>query len=1139
MMVIVHRMADLVSKKYGLWLAVGAICNLLLAVHPARADKVSVQGTARDGTGRITFNWPSPVPYVAKIQGRQLIIQFARPVEANFTSAARRLNKFIGRPTLRNGGLIVSFPLKGTFDLNYFARGRTVIVDIVDPNPTAAPEKVPAVKTAAKTPPTAKATPAPSPTSAPSSTRTSENVGVRAGVHPNYDRVVFDWRKSVPYKVDKKGNRTTITFDRPANVNVSTLNNRRLSNFRGAGAQVGGKQTVVTLSVPSSSRVKHFRSGSKVVVDVLNPTGANDAPPVQKLLAESAPTAKKTTAASKSAKPVSLTPQKAGAKQKGGSAKDAAAKVKPQGKSTPKDAKSAAQEPATVEADVDPKDVKAVTLRIDWTSPTAAAVFRRAGNLWLVFDRKQTIDVRKLQQSAGTAVRKIEQIPSDHATILRFATVSGINPSLKRDGLAWIFDFKQQPLQPQVEIETKSQPNSPVGARLFISVAGSGEPVPFKDVEVGDNLVVIPVIPLGHGLPKKYRYPQVQILPTAQGIVVKPSIDNLRVRAIQQGVELTSASKLALTSLLPKVSARAKPGSIRSLSRIFKLNTWRQARRMKISDFRKVRQKMLNRLSLSQGAERQKERMKYAIFLFANHFGYEAIGVLRSIESENPDIITNKQFRLLKGATNFTIGRYEDALKDLDHGSMDDNDEGEFWRAAALAGSGKLVEAAAVLSKKGSVFRPYPRAIKIPLGLLVTDAAIAAGDIKTGIKYLEMLAEEDPTPKEIDQLALLEGKLKKLSGDFDGAIAAWEEVEQGEHRPSMADAIVLRTDLSLELKQIKAKEAIEELEGLRFSWRGGEFEFNLLRRLGRLYLDIGDYGNGLRTLQAAASYFKGNPNAGEVTQEMASAFANLYLNDAADSMPPVRAIALFDEFKELTPSSKTGDEMIRKLADRLAAVDLLGRAAKLLEHQVKFRLKGVEKARVGARLAAVQLLNREPKAAQIALNSSKESGLLPDLEVQRRHLTARALIDLMRQAEAIVLLEDDESREAELLRAEVFWASQTWPLAAKALQKLVTMSGAVPGKPLSEKQSQYVLNYAIAIALAGNERGVVRLKNDYSKAMVAGPFKDAFQLIASPNSIGLIDYRTVAAKVKTVSNFKNFMAAYKDRLKEGNLSSLN
>jgi len=1153
-------MADYFSKARALWLGGLLLAGLLLSSNPAEADRVNVQGTARDGSGRITFNWPAPVPFVAKIQGRQLIVQFARPVEANFTSVSRRLSKFVGRASVRNGGLTVAFPLKGEFDLNYFARGRTVIVDIVDPNPT------PKTQEAKAPPPPAGEKKASQPPAPKPAAKASENVAVRTGGHPNYDRVVFDWRRSVPYKVDKKGNRATVTFERPANVNVTTLNRRRLNNVRGAGSQVSGKQTVVTLSVPTSSRLKHFRSGSKVVVDILNPTGPNDAPPVQKLIAEAgapakaqpvaekekpkaatektpAPQGQKTAKAVKPDKPVSLSPKKESAQKKA----VADTKAAQPGKAKPKDAKpgdaKTADAPATAPAPagpaVDPKDVKAVTLKIDWTAPTAAAVFRRAGNLWMVFDRKQKIDVRKMKAAAGNAVRNIEQINSDRATILRFATVTGINPSLKRDGLAWIFDFKQQPLQPQVEIDTKSQPNSPVGARLFISVAESGEAIPFKDTEVGDNLVVIPVIPLGHGTVKKYQYPQLQILPTAQGVVIRPSIDNLRVRAIQQGVEMTSSSKLALTSLTPKVSANAKLGSIQSLSRIFKPDTWRQARRQKQSEFRQVREDMLNALSRTQGAERQKARMKYAVFLFGNHYGYEAIGVLRRIESENPDIITDKQFRLLRGATNFIMGRYDEALKDLQHSSLDGNDEGEFWRAAALAGSGELAEAAPVLNQKGSVFRPYPRAIKMPLGIMVAGAAIAAGDIKGGVKYLEVLSEEEPSPKEIDQLALLEGKLKKLSGDFEGAVAAWEEVEQGEHRPSMADAIVLRADLLLKLKKIKTKEAIEELEGLRFSWRGGEFEFNLLRRLGRLYLDIGDYRNGLRTLRAAASYFRGNPKAGEVTQEMAGAFADLYLNDAADSMPPVRAIALFDEFKELTPSGETGDEMIRKLADRLAAVDLLGRAAKLLERQVKFRLKGVEKARVGARLAAVQLLNREPKEAQVALNSSKESGLPPDLEAQRRQLTARALIDLKRSAEAIVLLEDDESREAELLRAEVSWASQQWPPAAKALQKLVTMSGARPGKPLSEKQAQYVLNYAVAVALAGNERGVVRLKADYTKAMLASPFKDAFQLIASPNSIGLIDYRTVANKVQTVSNFKNFMAAYKARLKEGNLSSLN
>lgn len=1127
------------------------LISFLIAAQPALADRVSVQGAMRDGSGRLTFNWPSPVPFVAKIQGRQLIIQFSRPVEANFTSAVRRLSKLIGRPNVRDGGFTVAFPLKGEYDLNYFARGRAVVVDIVDPNPSPA-KPVVTKNTAAKAP---SRTISPQPLTQ-SSAKVSERVGVRIGQHANYDRIVFDWKKNVPYTVGKEGSQATITFKRPANINVSSLNNRRLNNVRGAGSRISDKETAITLSVPSTSRLKHFRTGSKIVVDVLNPTGANDAPPIRELMAKLGPVEKPTSKAEKAKastaikkttpsqqqaakqpskdKPVSLAPPKAGAPKK-----DAAKQKVVAQKAVDPTAKPAPQGAQPEQAAVDAKDVKAVTLRIDWSAPTAAAVFRRAGNLWMVFDRRQKIDVAKMKAQAGNAVRNIEQIQSDRATILRVATVTGINPSLKRDGLAWIFDFKQQPLLPQVRIETKSQPNSPVGARIFISVAETGEAIPLKDSEVGDNIVVVPVIPLGHGVGKKYSYPQVQVLPSAQGIVVKPGIDNLRVRSVQQGVEMTSASKLALTSLTPKVTANAKLGSIQSMSRIFKPDTWRKARRQKKNEFYKVRLAMLDDLSRTQPAERQKARMKYALFLFANNFGYEAIGVLRRIESANPDIVSDPQFRLLKGATNFLMGRYENAMKDLQHPGLDNNDEGEFWRAAALAGSGKLMEAAPILNEKGGIFRPYPRALKFPLGIMVADAAVAAGDIASGVKYLEVLGEEEPTPKEIDQMALLEGKLKKLSGDFEGAVAAWEAVEEGEHRPSMADAIVLRADLLLKLKKIKPKGAIEELEGLRFSWRGGEFEFNLLRKLGRLYLDISDFRNGLRTLRAAASYFRGNPKAGEVTQEMAGAFADLYLNDAADSMPPVRAIALFDEFKELTPSGETGDEMIRKLADRLAAVDLLGRAASLLERQVKFRLKGLEKARVGARLAAVQLLNREPKAAMDALKSSQESGLPPELVNQRRHLTARALIDLKRAPEAMILLEDDEAKEAELLRAEVYWATQNWPLASKALQKLVAMSGALPGKPLDEKQAGYVLNFAVAIALSGNERGIVRLKGDYTDAMMASPFKDAFLLIASPNSIGLIDYRTVAGRVKTVSNFKNFMAAYKDRLKAGKLSALN
>ena len=52
---------------------------------------------------------------------------------------------------------------------------------------------------------------------------------------------------------------------------------------------------------------------------------------------------------------------------------------------------------------------------------------------------------------------------------------------------------------------------------------------------------------------------------------------------------------------------------------------------------------------------------------------------------------------------------------------------------------------------------------------------------------------------------------------------------------------------------------------------------------------------------------------------------------------------------------ETGDDMIRKLADRLVSVDLLDRAGDLLNHQVRERLEGEDKSRVGMRLAMIHL----------------------------------------------------------------------------------------------------------------------------------------------------------------------------------------
>ena len=105
--------------------------------------------------------------------------------------------------------------------------------------------------------------------------------------------------------------------------------------------------------------------------------------------------------------------------------------------------------------------------------------------------------------------------------------------------------------------------------------------------------------------------------------------------------------------------------------------------------------------------------------------------------------------------------------------------------------------------------------------------------------------------------------------------------------------------------------------------------------------------------------------------EAAALFAQIFLGSKGDDLPPVDALAMFYEFREFTPIGRRGDEMIRRLADRLVAVDLLDQASELLQYQVDHRLEGAARAQVAARLAMVYLTNRKPDRAIAALRTTR------------------------------------------------------------------------------------------------------------------------------------------------------------------------
>ena len=726
-----------------------------------------------------------------------------------------------------------------------------------------------------------------------------------------------------------------------------------------------------------------------------------------------------------------------------------------------------------------------VSLAFAWGAPVGAAVFRRGDAVWIIFDTAARMDLSKAR-AMGPAGEARWAVGPDY-TAIRIPAPEDLAVSARGEGATWTVTLGGPASATQgVEVDRDDAVESVLVARM----AGATKTVWLTDPMVGDRFAAVTALAPGKGFADSRQTIDLTLLPTAQGLAIETPTDDLSIKAEGDLVTLSRPGGLTLSppSMALEAAAPAEahaprkaefPGLI--------LSEWGDAGEEGFSArYRKLQDAAaLETIAASDNPRAPiEDRLALVRFLVGSGLGFEAVGVVNAMFAKTPSLQGEPELRGLRGAARASIGRLEEAELDFSSGALAGDPATKVWQGWLAAEQGDWAAARTAFASGAAAIDDFPPVWRARFGAAHAMAALETGDLSAAKALLAYSFSQDAPAADQLVARLVQARVFEQEGATDRALAVYKAIGR-----APLDAIATPAKLGvirIELAKgaLTPTAAAAQLEQLKWRWRGDATELSVIRTLGGLYLTQGLYREALDTLRGAGKRLGDLPGAVELQTDLSNAFRALFLDGAADGLQPVQALALFYDFRDLTPVGADGDEMVRRLARRLVDVDLLDQAAELLKYQVDNRLDGVAKAQVATTLATVLLMDRQPEPALQALWSSRSTLLPTALNAQRRALEARALMDLGRYDHALETLDSDRSPEAQQVRADIFWKQENWAGAAALYESRLGERFKDTATALTPAEESQVIRAGVGYSLGRDAGALGRLSRNF------GPFQD-------------------------------------------------
>jgi tetratricopeptide (TPR) repeat protein len=1146
-------------------LSVAAGLVLIAAAFPGvcRADPVRGEATfsAANGYARLVLKLAEDVSSEVTTAGSIVVIRFKRPVDIPIDKLSDAVPDYVGSARRDPDGSAIRLSLARRATINTMTAGERVFVDFLPDGWNGPPPSLPAdvIRELAERARTAER--ALRQQLAAAEAKKRPPIRVRTSLQPTFVRFVFEMPDGVGVSSVLNDQKLTLLFNAMVTFDLADAKEAAPASIASINQKIDGATSVVEVALIGDVDVHSFREDKNYIIDVAFqqvekpsalPSSVSDAshapapaaakhaaePPASQELGEIAPPLSETIAKQAN---IEIKPEAAAklspapdAPKPGRPAKEIpSAAVEPVKKITlaasepPAETRSppTAAKPADSSAGVSAvRSSEGLSLTFSFAAATPAALFRRADTVWLVFDSDKPIDVEPIRSNGGSIVADVHQLPLDKGQAIRIRLNRPQMPSLTGDdqggGTSWTLTFAdtmRTPTQPLVAIRNVTDP---LLANVTVALAKPGRLHRLDDPDAGDAIMVVTAPPPVRGFIRRQDFVELSLLESIHGVAIRPYSDDVTAEIAPDRIILGRPGGLTLSSAA--VGAERAPIAVRA---IFDPGEWRKNQS---ENFTTRKDALVAAAASAEADQRTPARIDLAQFYVSRGMYPEAKAVLDLALGDSMPGLEDPVALIVHSVASSLMGRAEQALKDLANPAIGTNYDSQLWQALAYARLGKWSDAREKFKNVEFAITSLPVDLQ---RMMIADAMRASLEVRDYSGAAKRSSDLDVVgvPAEMQPaLSVLRGRLAEALGHDKDALDAYKTAIASPDRAAAAEAKLLEITLRQKHDEISQPDALRELETLAVLWRGDAVEVKTLLMLAHIYAETGRYGESFAATRNA-TMLQPNSEAARQGQDAAAAlFAQLYLSPKGDDLPPVDALAMFYENRDLTPIGRRGDEMIRRLADRLAAVDLLDQASELLQYQVDKRLEGAARAQVAARLAMVYLTNRKPDRAIAALRTTRIADLSGELRQQRLLLEARAQSDVGRHDLALDIISNISGREAVRLRSDIYWASRRWREASEQIE-LYYADRWRDFKPLNPVEKGDVIRAVVGYALAEDAIGLARFREKYAPLMSGDTDRAAFETASKPATANSAEFGLIAKMAASVDTLDGFLREMKVR----------